>query len=458
MTKSAFPSEISGSIRAPASKSSMQRAVACAALAEGPSLLRFPSLCADSRAALSIAAVLGARVESRDEGIWIGGRGSEASIWKEGLGRLLDCGESGLCLRMFTPIAALDDCETRLEGRGSLLSRPVTAIEGALAALGGFASSSGGLPPVLVRGPLRGGHAVVDASQSSQFLTGLLIALPLAPQDSELEMAKVASAGYIGLTLSTMRDFGVEVEAAADLARVAIRGGQSYRGRDFPVEADWSGAAFLLVAAAIAARRAPLLVSGLDLASAQPDKAIMEALALAGAKIGGAKIGGAKIGGAKIGGARIGGARIGDTSEGDGLLIGGPGRGEAPLRAFDFDARGCPDLFPPLVALAAHCEGVSTFRGAERLRSKESDRAAALSEEFGKLGISVEVEGDLMRVRGGRVGGGLVDSRGDHRIAMAAAVAALGGSGELRIEGAQCVAKSYPEFFEDIEGLSSGRG
>jgi 3-phosphoshikimate 1-carboxyvinyltransferase len=126
----------------------------------------------------------------------------------------------------------------------------------------------------------------------------------------------------------------------------------------------------------------------------------------------------------------------------------------APLRPFDFDATGCPDLFPPLVALAAAAEGVSTLRGAGRLRNKESDRAASLAEGFSGLGVPVEVEGDLMRVRGGAIRGGAIDARNDHRIAMAAAVAALASSAGVEIEGHECVRKSWPEFFEDLGSIA----
>lgn len=460
MTRFSSPGSVSGIARAPASKSSMQRAVACAALASGTSRLASPSLCADGRAALAVAEALGAgvsigadKVEIRGIGFGPGETESGASPVPPPGGapvgrRILSCGESGLSLRMFTPIAALFPGESVLEAGGSLLSRPVTAIEAPLAGLGARASTNGGFPPVRVRGPLRGGSIEVDAGASSQFLTGLLIALPLAPSDSVLMVPRIVSSGYVELTLRTMAAFGIEVESAPDFSRFGIAGGRTYAARDFMVEGDWSGAAFLLVAAAIAGRGgARLSVEGLALDSEQPDRAILDALALAGARF--------------------------ET---------GPSPGGTPsirvmrssLRAFDFDATGCPDLFPPLAVLAASCEGVTTLRGASRLAAKESDRATALREELGKLGIAIEVEGDLMRVRGnarcdpdadgrntGATFGGRgdvgaivrIDPRGDHRMAMAAAVAALAGKATAEIEGAECVAKSWPSFFEDLEAL-----
>jgi 3-phosphoshikimate 1-carboxyvinyltransferase len=221
------------------------------------------------------------------------------------------------------------------------------------------------------------------------------------------------------------RAFGAEIRRDADFTEFRIRGGEPYVATEYDVEGDWSGAAFLLVAGALAAGAGALEVGGLALSSSQPDRAIVDALALAGAAL-----------------ERIeGGWRV----------------RQAPLRGFSFDATDCPDLFPPLVALASRCTGVTTLRGASRLRAKESDRAAALAGEFGRLGLRVDVYGDVMAVTGlgpeGRLAAGAVSSRGDHRIAMAAAVAALSGSGAVMIDGAESVAKSYPDFFEALDSI-----
>ncbi len=379
-------------------------------------------------AALGIAGCLGAELTQGPGSVEIRSPGlaAIAALEPGPDGRTLDCGESGLCLRMFTPIAALLRGGTRLVGRGSLAHRPVTAVEAPLMALGGSCATADGFPPVVVEGPIAGGEAEVDASASSQFLTGLLIALPLAARDSTLHVRNAVSQGYLGLTLRTMAQFGVHVAQDTSYERFSIGGRQSYRAGDFTVEGDWSGAAFLLVAAAIAGRDGGLLeVEGLQADSAQPDRAVLEVLAAAGAGI---------------------------AWKGGLLEV-----GKAGLRAFDFDASACPDLFPPLAALALACEGVSTIRGAHRLRGKESDRASALQEELGKLGARIEVDGDLMRIAGGPLHGGELDARGDHRIAMAAAVAALTAGGEVRITGAGCVAKSWPSFFADLEGISHAR-
>jgi 3-phosphoshikimate 1-carboxyvinyltransferase len=424
MTRSVAYREVEGRIRAPASKSSMQRAVACALLAEGESFLRSPSRSRDCMAALNLARALGATVADRGDSFAIRGTGAIGTL---GPSRV-SCGESGLCIRMFSPIAALFGGEIELGAEGSLRRRHVGMIEAPLIELGAECETVSGFPPVRVRGPLRGGNAKVDGRESSQLLTGLLIALPLAKADSVLEVPSLASRGYVDLTLDTMRAFGVEAERNADFSLFHVPGSRRYRAADFAVEGDWSGAAFLLVAGALAARGAPLAVEGLDARSSQPDRAILEALRLCGAEV---------------------------EVTANAVKI-----RRNKLEAFEFDATDCPDLFPPLAALAAACLGETRIRGATRLAGKESDRAIALSEELGTLGATVAVSGDLMTVNGcgldsgGRLSGGAVDSRGDHRIAMAAAVASLSAEAPVEIGGSECVAKSWPAFFEDLAAIA----
>jgi 3-phosphoshikimate 1-carboxyvinyltransferase len=428
MTRSASYREAGGRVAAPASKSSMQRATACALLAPGESILRSPSRSADCLAALGVARSLGAAVEDRGDSFAIRGADVIGGSIVRGGRSSISCGESGLCMRMFSPIAALFSSETELRAEGTLRKRPVDMIVAPLAELGADCATNAGLPPVRVRGPLRGGRARVDGRESSQLLTGLLIALPLAEADTVLEVEGLASRGYVELTLDTMRAFGVKAERDDAFTRFAIGGGQRYRPADFRVEGDWSGAAFLLVAGALAARSEKLVVENLASCSSQPDRAIVEALRAAGAVL------------------ELGENRV--------------SVGRDRLEAFEFDLSDCPDLFPPLVALAVACEGETRLLGARRLRAKESDRAAALSEEFAALGAKIAVEGDLMRVsgvrssKGERLAGGRVDSRGDHRIAMASAVASLYCEAPVEIAGAECVAKSWPTFFEDMASVA----
>jgi len=417
---------VSGKITAPPSKSSMQRAVACSLLAEGRSRLYGGVRSDDSEAALRIALALGASVGVEDDVVAING----SPLFKknfsgesfDGLERLdLDCGESGLCMRMFSPIAALLPRDSVLRGRGSLARRPMGMIESPLRELGASCRSSDGLPPLSIRGPLRGGSIHVDAGESSQLLTGLLIALPLATGDSELEVGHAVSKGYLDLTIDTCSAFGVEIGKNPDYSRFSIKGNQRYKGREFMVEGDWSGAAFLIVAAAIASGERELEISGLREDSSQPDKAVLVAAEMAGASV-----------------------RV----ERGGIFV-----RKGRLDAFEFDATDCPDLFPPLAALAFACGGTSSIRGVRRLAGKESDRAASIKACFEILGAGVTFDGDRMLVRGGNLRGGEIDSSGDHRIAMAAAVTALVCEGKVAIRGGDCVAKSWPRFFEDLDGI-----
>ncbi|MZP65429.1 MAG: 3-phosphoshikimate 1-carboxyvinyltransferase [Bacteroidales bacterium] len=407
MERSVKPSHVSGEIKAPPSKSMTQRAIAAALLADGDSLIVNPSYCDDALAAMSIAVSLGSRVEPGPGSVSISGS-------RELKETKLNCGESGLAIRLFSPIASLFNAEITLSGAGSLRKRPMHMIEEALRQFGVECSTTGGMLPLTIRGPLRGGKCEIDGSISSQLLTGLLMSLPVAEKNSEVSVRNLKSKPYIDMTLEVLRDFGIEARNE-NYELFIIPGGQRYIPRTYEVEGDWSGGAFLLVAGAI---NGDLKISGLRSESQQSDMAILNALQSAGALM----------------------LISGDTIE----------IKKSELKAFEFDATESPDLFPPLVALASYCKGVSRIKGSSRLIHKESNRAKALGEEFEKLGIKVSVSADVMSVEGGKVRGAHVSSHEDHRIAMASAVAALGAEGRVYIKDAHCVGKSYPLFFEDL--------
>jgi 3-phosphoshikimate 1-carboxyvinyltransferase len=412
MERNVEPSVIRGQLRAPASKSMTQRAIAAALLADGQSIILNPSYCDDSLAAMSIAVGLGARVNPHPGELEITG----SCVLKE---PKLNCGESGLAIRMFSPIAALYPAEIIMSGANSLKKRPMSMIEEALSQLGVKCTSTGGFLPLTIQGPIAGGYAEIDGSVSSQLLTGLLLALPLATNDSEIKVTNLKSKPYIDMTIEILRSFGITVHNH-DYNLFTIPGNQKYIPNRYTVESDWSGGAFLLVAGAI---NGELTVNGLNTESLQSDMAIISALEKAGAKM-------------KISGNQI------DISRSE-------------LKAFDFDATESPDLFPPLVALAAYCKGVSSIKGVSRLIYKESDRASALKLEFGKMNIGIEIKDDSMFVTGGQPQGAHVESHEDHRIAMAVAIAALGATGTVFIRDSQCVAKSYPGFFDDLRLLGA---
>ncbi len=411
------PSNIKGHIEAPSSKSLTQRAIAAGLLAKGVITIRNPSFCNDSLAAIEIARALGASVTTDRDTIKV----------KSGLvpssAVTLNCGESGLSLRMFSPVATLISDHVTFTGEGSLLNRPVTMISDALLQLGIKAETDNGRLPVTLKGRLRGGRAVIDGSTGSQLLTGLLMALPLADSDSEIKVLNLRSKPYISLTLDLMSWFGVRVKND-DFRHFIIPGGQSYTAREYTVEGDWSGAAFLLVAGAVAGEVA---ITNLSCGSAQADRAVMQVLHDAGCRTG----------------------EVGRVDEAGGAI----NTFRSSLKAFTFDATDSPDLFPPLAALAAYCNGTSVIGGAGRLIHKESNRAGAIMEVLAAMNIRSHVEGDEMLIEGGKVHGAVVSSHNDHRIAMMAAVMALGSNGPVTITGAEAVAKSFPEFYDLLASL-----
>jgi 3-phosphoshikimate 1-carboxyvinyltransferase len=412
MERIIVPAKVKGEVKAPASKSMTQRAIAAALLARGESTIINPSYCDDSLAAMSIAVGLGAKVEPGTDKMKITG----SSVLKE---KKLNCGESGLAIRMFSPVAALYKTELTITGSGSLKRRPMSMIEEALRQLGVKCESENGFLPLTIKGPLKGGACEIDGSVSSQLLTGLLVALPTAVKDSVIKVNNLKSRPYIDMTLQVLEKFGIKIKND-NYNQFIIKGGQKFKPCSFEVESDWSGGAFLLVAGAI---NGDITVLGLHPDSRQSDKAILSALDKAGARM-----------------------SINENSI---------GIKKSPLKSFEFDATESPDLFPPLASLAAYCKGTSGIKGVSRLIYKESNRADALVEEFGKLNIKAEISGDYMLITGGEVKGGHLFSHDDHRIAMAEAVAGLGASDKVFIKDSQCIAKSYPDFFDDLRKIGA---
>ena len=403
-------SAVNGVVQAPASKSVAQRAIALASMAEGRSEILNVGNSDDCQAAIRVCRDLGANIDGNANYLIVDG-GLKLPA------RPLNCGESGLSIRMFSPIASTLNGDITLIGDGSLMNRPMQIISDALNQFGVECSTANGFLPIQVKGPIKGGRISVDGSLSSQVLTGLLIASPMASSDVTILVDNLISIPYVQLTIDMMRKFGVDVENINN-SEFRIKAPQRYKPCKYNVEGDWSGAAFLLVAGAIAGE---VEVTNLNPRSLQADRAIINALMWCGAYV-----------------------SIRENS----ILV-----KRESLSGFDFDATHCPDLFPPLVALASHCVGESKILGVGRLKVKESDRAATLMEEFTKLGIDIKVQNDLMIIQGGKPKSAKVQSHGDHRIAMACAVAVLNGNCEVEIDSAEAVSKSYPDFFEDLEQL-----
>jgi 3-phosphoshikimate 1-carboxyvinyltransferase len=410
----------------------MQRACAAALLHRGTTRILNPGHSNDDLAAIDVIQKLGAIVKTEDaskEKI------SSTSIivhsnGVQPIGDTMNCGESGLGIRMFTPIAALSDQSITVEGIGSLLKRPMHFFDTIFPKLGIEIQSQAGYLPIQIKGPLKPANIEVDGSLSSQFLTGLLMAFAATENtNAVIEVQGLKSKPYIDLTLSVLNTFGWKVQHQ-DYKRFEFLAHPPLADHiDYTVEGDWSGAAFLLVAGAIAG---PIVVKGLQLNSTQADKAVMQALKDAGASI--------------------------DINE-NAIQI-GPAKDKAgvvgSLKAFEFDATHCPDLFPPLVALAAVCNGVTILHGVSRLAHKESDRGLTLQKEFAKLGIRIELNQDRMMVYGGTgINGAEVFSQHDHRIAMACGVAALCADGPITITDAEAVNKSYTDFFKHLQHLGA---
>jgi 3-phosphoshikimate 1-carboxyvinyltransferase len=432
MRATVHPNTIKGEQVAPASKSSMQRACAAALIHQGTTRIFNPGHSNDDLAAIDVIQKLGAVVTMEDaanEKI----NAKTMMVRSDGVKPIdaeMNCGESGLGIRMFTPIAALSDQAIMINGTGSLLKRPMHFFDAIFPDLGINIQSQEGHLPIQIKGPLKPTTIEVDGSLSSQFLTGLLMAYAASgTTDAVIHVQNLKSKPYIDLTLSVLNAFGWNVQHHQYERFEFLAHPPLASHIDYTVEGDWSGAAFLLVAGAIAG---PIKVKGLQMDSAQADKAVMQALIAAGANI--------------------------DTTE-QSITIGPAKDGfgsKIQLKAFEFDATDCPDLFPPLVALAAACNGVTTIHGVSRLAHKESDRGLTLQTEFAKLGIRIALDQDKMMVYGGTgIHGAEVFSQHDHRIAMACGIAALTADGPITITDAEAVNKSYTDFFSHLKHLGA---
>lgn len=406
--------EPKGTVQAPPSKSATHRHLILGALSEGASTIRRPLICDDTAATLESLMRLGAEVKRTRAAIKIAAGGEPPRA------RELDCRESGTTLRLLAPVCGTLSGTTTLTGEPSLSRRPVGPLIDALRQLRVDAESAGGCPPVTVRGEGRipGGSATIRGDVSSQFVSALLVVAPLAEEKTEIEVTTpLESRPYVRMTMDAMRLHGVEAQASADMSRfTAPQAG--YRPADVEVEGDWSSAAPLLAAGALGG---DVEVKGLNSRSSQADTAILGVLGDMGAKL-------------RVGGY---GARAIESS----------------LSATSLNLSDCPDLFPIVAALAAAADGVSSLSGLRRLRLKESDRLQAMVQGLGRMGAGLRLEGERLLIRGGSLKGAEVDPRGDHRIAMAFAALAPVAEGPTVIRDAECVSKSYPDFWGDMAKL-----
>ena len=411
------PGRLSGTAAAIPSKSAAHRIFLCAALADKPTVVRLGSGSKDIEATMSCVRALGGRTEQISDGVY-----RVHPIVQSAENPTLDCGESGSTLRFLVPVAAALGKGAVFTGGGRLPERPLSPLREQLEEHGCILTPQGDWP-LRLSGKLTGGKFALPGNISSQFFTGLLLALPLLPEDSSIEITtELESEGYIHLTLDVLHQFGIRAEKQGNY--YLIPGGQKYRSPgEAEVEGDWSNAAFWLTAAAMGN---PVRCSGLKPDSSQGDKAILDVLRRMGAEI----------------------------TLTDGIYsVHSPGR----LHGTVIDASEIPDLVPILSVAAATADGITQITHAARLRIKESDRLAVMADVLTKLGAKVQELPDGLVIEGvTQLHGGTVDSANDHRIAMSAAIAALSASGEVVLTDPNAVKKSYPRFFEDYQALRRG--
>lgn len=393
------PSVLRGNLSIPASKSCAHRAVICAALADGVSTLSGITMSKDIEATISSMTALGASFEINGDIVTV--KGISGSI--DGTAEI-DCNESGSTLRFIMPVAAALGVKSVFIGKGRLPQRPIDIYKRELKNHGiTFHTEE---MPYEISGVLTGGKYEIEGNVSSQFITGLLFALPLAKEDSEIIMTShLESRPYVDITIDILRRYGIEISETEN--SFLIKGNQKYTPYDEHIEGDYSQAAFFFVANALGS---DVNILNLKEDSVQGDKAITDIIA--------------------------------DTLK------------NGSVTGYKADCSDIPDLVPILSVLGAYGNMPSTIYNAERLRIKESDRLAACADMLNNLGGNVTVTSDGLEILPTNgLNGGTIDSYGDHRIVMAAAIAALNCKGDVIIKGAEAAEKSYPTFFEDYVKL-----
>ena len=436
------PADIPNQVSIPATKSAAQRAIVCAMLAEGESVIKNFAPCGDSLAALRVAEELGCVITLNNTDLHIVGVGAEA------IGQRLNShpttihtAESGLLTRLLIPVVATlsNGAEVCITGGGTLAGRPLTESIEALHKAGAKVDGSGegGLfIPLKVAGPITTQHITIDGSRSSQVASGLMIALPLLPEGTTLVVENPTSVPYLHLTEQIEAAFGPQLASTEgdNFIEYQAIGRELYHPTTLRLESDWSSAGYFVAAYALAQSgveggkwvREEYSLEGMSRGTSQADEVVVDILRECGANI---------------------------VESSDGVIRFLP---SAPLRAFEVDATHCPDLVPTLAVVALWAEGVSRIGGLHRLVAKESNRAEALLCELKALGAHITIEGDSLLIEGCQplhapVGDAPLRSYGDHRMVMALGVASLFVADTLRIDSTEGVAKSFPSFFEKFQ-------
>ncbi len=419
-----LPSALSGTLRIPGSKSHTIRALLLSLLTEGRSVITGALDSGDGLAALNAIKAFGAQVTEEDGALTIDGVGRSLIAPST----IVDTANSGTTTTLFSSVAALAEGYTIISGDEQIRRRTIGALAEALRTLGAavlFTHPSRTSPPVVIGGRLRGGDVTVDGS-NSQVVSSLLLASVLADGDTTLTVTNALETPYVQMTLDWMARYGVVVEHDGTFSRFVIGGGQRYRHGRHTIPSDWSSAAFPLVAAALT--RSRLTITGLDRDDAQGDRAIIDYLL------------------------RFGSDVAIDAGSGAITITGG-----RPLKSgHTIDLGSTPDMLPALAALATQAHGTTRFVNLSQVRQKETDRVSEMEVKLSALGAKVYSDGDTLVVQGpAPIRNQRISSSGDHRIAMALSVLALAGTGEMVIEGGECIDVSYPGFSSDLAGCGA---
>lgn len=405
------PAPLSGTIGAISSKSDAHRLLICAALSDKPTAIHCNVMSKDIAATADCIKNMGAGVTEENGIIRV-----TPSAFKSNI--MLDCGESGSTLRFLLPVLSALGISATVTGHGRLPERPLSPLKEQME-LHGAVFENGSAFPLRLSGRLIAGKYELAGNVSSQFVSGLLFALPMLRGDSKIKLIPpVESRSYLNITLNVLQRFGIEIEEKENL--YIIKGNQKYVSPgDVTADGDWSNGAFFLSAGALSEKG--VTVTGLNVNSPQGDRKIVDVLMNMGAEV---------------------------ILAEDAITV---KKGE--LHGIDIDASDIPDLVPVISALAAYCEGTTRISGAGRLRIKECDRLSAMTEMLRKMNIDVIEAPDGMVIKGGAVTGGAADGCNDHRIVMSAAVMSCKSENYIDIAGAAAADKSYPQFFEDFNSL-----
>jgi 3-phosphoshikimate 1-carboxyvinyltransferase len=415
MIKISGPQSLQGTVKAPGSKAYTHRALLSSLLSSGETIIQGASECDDVHRTLEAIRSLGARVQIQNSRIISSGTEGLASSTNP-----IDCGESGATLRFLTAIAGTFPSRTTLRASERLAKRPLEPLLKAMDALGAAATmtENGEGCEVKVYGPLKGGETWIRGDISSQFISGLLFAAPLAATDVTIHVnGRLESRPYVEMSLDVLKRHGISIDVEGNDFHIPAP--QKYTAAFHNVPGDFSSAAFLIAGAGIAGEE--ITVSGLNPESGEPDAVFLKVVDQMGLDV----------------------RNVGQTLEVRGSKLG----------PFEFDAMNNPDLVPPLEVLGCFADGTSEIRGVERLRYKETNRLQTIPAELEKMGAKISISDGVVKIRGEGLVGCELNSKNDHRVAMSCAIASIGAIGDSSISNAEAVSKSYPEFFQDLTRL-----